>query len=70
MRNNTMSAKYFLYLFVTVVVIYAMDAININAIFKKNKIFQARLFYFLLALALIYLITNFLWDFFTISKFF
>ena len=63
-----MSVKYFLYIFVTIVVLYAMDSININGIFKKNKILQARIFYFLLSLALIYLITNFIWDFVEASK--
>ena len=63
-----MSAKYFLYLFVTVLVVFAMDSINLNGVFKKNKIFQARILYFLIALALIYLITNLIWDFFTVTK--
>ena len=63
-----MSVKYFLYIFVTIIVLYAMDSININGIFKKNKILQARIFYFLFALALIYLITNFIWDFVEASK--
>ena len=35
-----MSVKYFLYLFVTLIVLYAMDAVNLNGIFKKNKIIQ------------------------------
>ncbi len=64
-----MSAKFFVYLFVTFIVIWAMDSVNINAIFKKNKIMQARVFYFLLGVALIYLITNFIMDFFEYSKF-
>ncbi len=63
-----MSAKFFVYLFVTFIVIWAMDSVNINAIFKKNKIMQARVFYFLLGVALIYLITNFIIDFFEYSK--
>lgn len=57
-----MSIKYILYLFVTIITIWALDSININAIFKKNKILQARVFYFLLALSLIYLVTNCLYD--------
>lgn len=65
-----MSAKYFIYLFVTVVVIFAMDSINLNGVFKKNKVLQARILYFLIALALIYLITNFIWDFFITTKIF
>ena len=63
-----MSVKFFVYLFVAIVVVWSMDSVNINAIFKKNKIYQARVFYFLLGLAMIYLITNFIIDFFEYSK--
>ena len=63
-----MDAKFFLYIFVAIIVIWAMDSVNINKIFKKNKVLQARVFYFLLAIALIYLITNFITDFFEASK--
>lgn len=57
-----MSVKYFLYILVTIITIWSLDSININAIFKKNKNIQARVFYFLLALSLIYLVTNCLYD--------
>ena len=63
-----MSVKFFVYIFVTILVIWAMDSVNINAIFKKNKIWQARIFYFLLGIIMIYLITNFIMDFFEYSK--
>ncbi len=59
-----MKAKFFLYIFSTVLVLWSLDSININAIFKKNKIHQARVFYLCLALSLIYLVTNFMYDFF------
>lgn len=62
--------KFFLYLVVTILVIWAMDSLNINGIFKKGKIFQARLLYFFLGISLIYLVTNFLMDLFTITKLF
>lgn len=65
-----MLGKLLLYTFVTVVVIWAMDAVNINQIFKKNHVIQARVFYFLLGLSLIYLVTNFLMDLFISSKIF
>ncbi len=65
-----MNAKYILYFVIMLTVIYAMDAINLNGFFKKNKILQARILYFLLALSLTYLVTNFLWDFFSVSKIF
>ena len=62
--------KFFLYILVTIAVIWAMDSININQIFKKNKVIQARLFYFFLSLSLIYLVTNFIMDLFTSGKLF
>ena len=65
-----MLGKLLLYAFVTVVVIWAMDSVNINQIFKKNHVLQARVFYFLLGLSLIYLVTNFLMDLFISSKMF
>lgn len=64
-----MNYKFILYICVTIIVIWAMDSVNINKIFKKNKIIQARVFYFLLGISLIYLVTNFLSDLFTSGKF-
>ncbi len=58
-----MSFKFILYFVVTLVVIWAMDSININQIFKKNiNPLKAKIMYFLLGLSLIYLVTNFLFD--------
>ena len=57
-----------LYALVTPFVILALNSLNINQIFKKNKIFEARLFFFFIALSLIYLVTNFIYDCATISK--
>ena len=62
--------KFFLYLVVTILVIWAMDSLNINGIFKKGKVIQARVLYFFLGISLIYLVTNFLMDLFTITKLF
>jgi len=64
-----MSVKFFIYLFVSILVIWSIDSVNINQIFKKNKILQARVLYFLLGLSLIYIITNFIYDFFLSIKF-
>ena len=63
-----MTGKFFLYIIVTMLVIWAMDSVNINKISKKNKVLQATLFYFLLGISLIYLVTNFLMDLFTSIK--
>ena len=65
-----MGGKFFVYVVVTILVIWAMDSININGIFKKNKVVQATVLYFFLGISLIYLVTNFLMDLFTITKLF
>ena len=67
-----MIGKFLLYIIVTILVIWSMDSVNIyySIIFKKNKIMEARLFYFFLGISLIYLVTNFLWDLFTVGKIF
>lgn len=65
-----MAGKFFLYVIVTFIVIWSLDSVNINKIFKKNKVYQATVFYFLLGTSLIYLVTNFLMDLFTSIKIF
>lgn len=63
-----MSVKVLLYLITTPIVLYSLDSVNINQILKKNKIFQARVFYLILALCIIFLLTNFIYDFFISTK--
>ncbi len=65
-----MKGKALLYILSTIIVIWSMESVNINKIFKKNKVVQARLFYFLLGISLIYLVTNFFMDLFTSLKFY
>ena len=60
-----MTPKLFLYIFITLVVVWTMDGLNINFIFKKNRVAQARVFYLLVTLSLSYLVTNFVYDFFS-----
>lgn len=64
-----MSVKFFLYLLSSIIVIWSIDSININQIFKKNKINQAKIFYFLLAVCMIELLTSFLYNLFEATKF-
>ena len=54
--------KFILYLFILPLVVYAIGGLNLNGIFKKNKIYQAKIFYILLIFGLSYLVTNFLYD--------
>ena len=52
-----------LYILVLIMVIWAMDGININHIFKTNKIFQARVFYIMIVFSITYLVANFMLSF-------
>ncbi len=65
-----MSGKLFLYILVGILVIWSLDSIQINKIFKKNRVYQARVFYFLLASAITQLVTTFLYDLYIAAKFF
>lgn len=55
--------KFILYILVTILTTWAMDAVNINVIFKKGRVIKARVVYFLILLSIIYLVTNFIYDF-------
>lgn len=61
-------AKLLIYIAVAILVIWSLESVNISPIFKKNRYYQARVFYFLLAAALTYLVSNFFWDLFTSIK--
>ena len=63
-----MSVKVILYVIVAIVTLFAMDSLNINGIFKQGRVLQARIFFMLLLLFIIYLVTNFICDFFLASK--
>lgn len=63
-----MSVKFFIYIIMAILVIYSLDSVNINQIFKKNKVLEARIFYLLLALSLIHLTTEFIYNFFLSSQ--
>ena len=65
-----MNFKLILYIITGPIVITALSSLNINAIFKKNIVFQARLFLMLIFFSLVYLVTNFIYDFIIFSKIF
>lgn len=52
-----------IYLLVLIIVIWALDAVNLNTIFKKNRPYQARTIYIIIIFSLTYLTTNFILDF-------
>ena len=61
--------KFILYVLVTILSVWALDGININFLFKKGQVVKARVAYFLILLSIIYLVTNFIYDFIYIKKF-
>ena len=57
--------KLLLYLFVIPIVVFAMDSVNFNALFKRGQsnYYQARIMYMLVVASLSYLVVNFVNDF-------
>ena len=58
-------AKIVLYLMIIPLVVYSLDSVNINGIFKKGKsnYYQARVMYMFLVMGISYLVVNFINDF-------
>ena len=63
-----MAVKTLVYIFVSIIVVWSLNSLNINSFFKKGRIYQATTCYFLIAIALIYLVTNFIFDIASIVK--
>lgn len=55
--------KVALYILVAMLVMWALDGVRLNDIFKKNKYYQSRVFYLLILFSLTYLVVNFICDF-------
>lgn len=64
-----MNTKIILYIIILPLSLYALDSLNIENKFKKNKIYQARLLVLFIAMSLSYLVVNFLIDLFMYSSF-
>lgn len=58
-------SKLLIYVFVIPFIVWGMDSVNINVIFKlsKNTNYQARIVYMAIIFSLSYLVSNFLYDF-------
>lgn len=57
--------KFILYLLVIPLVVWSMDSVNINGIFKRGQsdYYQARVMYMIIVASLSYLVVNFVNDF-------
>lgn len=65
-----MNIKLYLYILIVPLMIWTSMSLNIEGLFKKGHINQIRVFYISISLALSYLIVNFLYDFYSVSKIF
>ena len=63
-----MNPKVYFYVFFVMLSAYTLTGVNFDDIIKKNKIWEARILVVILSLVLGYLLTNFVFDFFNISK--
>ncbi len=63
-----MSVKLILYLIDIPFTIYVLEGLNINHLFKKNRVLQATLFYLVCTICISYLTVNFLYDIFTYTR--
>ena len=65
-----MNIKIIVYVVNLLLVLIGLSSVNINSIFKKNKIIEARILYFIIVFIMTYLLTNFVYDFINVSKLF
>lgn len=64
-----MNIKFYLYFLIVPLTIWSLMSLNLEQYFKKGHVGQIKTFYILLTFALSYLIVNFLYDFYLVSKF-
>lgn len=55
--------KIILYIIFLFLVMWAMDGLNLNKLFKQSRVYQARIIYILISISISYLVTNFMYDF-------
>jgi len=63
-----MTIKTMLYIIILPFSLLALDSLNIQNAFKKNRYYQARILFMFLAMSLSYLVVNFLYDFFVSGR--
>ena len=58
-------SKFILYILIIPIVVWSLDSVNINGIFKKgdSNYYQARVIYMMIVVSLSYLVVNFINDF-------
>jgi uncharacterized membrane protein YwzB len=49
-----------IYIVIMAIVVWTMDGVNLNRIFKQNKVNQARIMYIMIVFSLTYLVSSFI----------
>lgn len=65
-----MNVKTILYIIMVPFSIWMVEALNIDKYFKSNRKYQIICFYVVLSISLAYLIVNFIYDFYEVSRIF
>lgn len=63
-----MNIKFYLYFLIIPLTIWTLMSLNLEKYFKRGHINQIKTFYILLSFGLSYLVVNFLYDFYLVSK--
>jgi uncharacterized membrane protein YwzB len=63
-----MNIKTLLYIIVVPISIWVTTSMRLEQIFKKNRLMQIILFYLFISLGISYLVVNFIYDFYEVSK--
>ncbi len=65
---NIMNYKLLVYVFNIMLCIFSLSGINFEKLIKKDRVWETRILVMVLALILAYLLTNFVFDFLSVSK--
>lgn len=63
-----MNIKTLLYIIIVPVSIWIISSMKLESIFKKNKTTQIVMFYVFISLGISYLVVNFIYDFYEVSR--
>ncbi len=63
-----MNYKLIVYTFTILLNIFALSGINFEKFIKKDRIWETRILVMILSFVLAYLLTNFIFDFLSVSK--
>ena len=64
-----MQIKLILYFLILPLTIWSVTSLNIDRFFRRAYVNQIKCFYLLISLSISYLVVNFLYDFYLVSKF-